>query len=95
MSMAGVLRPGHVQLRVLDLEESVRWYSNVFGLIETGRDKFGRVYFKCWDERDHHSVILRKAERAGMDFYGFRVLDVATPNKLERHGLRRCLRDSG
>ena len=70
MPMTGVLRPGHAQLRVLDMEESVHFYTNVLGLKETGRDKSGRVYFKAWDERDHNSVILRQAERAGMDFFG-------------------------
>jgi catechol 2,3-dioxygenase len=30
---------------VLDIEESVDFYSKVLGLIETGRDAQGRVYF--------------------------------------------------
>ena len=68
MAISGVMRPGHTQLRVLDLEESVKFYRDVFGLVETGRDDAGRVYFKCPSERDHHSLILREAEKAGMDF---------------------------
>src|SRR3990167_5570556 len=83
MAMTGVLRPGHAQIRVLDLEEGVRHYRDVMGLVETGRDAQGRVYLKCWDERDHHSVILRQADRAGIDFFAFKVLDKATLNKLE------------
>ena len=71
MAMTGVLRPGHIQLKVLDMAESVDFYSNVLGLIETGRDNQGRVYFKTWDECDHHSVILRQAESAGIDFFAF------------------------
>ena len=55
MAMTGVLRPGHAQVRVLDLNEAVRFYRDVLGLVETGRDAQGRVYFKCWDERDHNS----------------------------------------
>ena len=82
MAMTGVLRPGHIQLKVLDLNESVDFYSNVLGLAETGRDAQGRVYFKAWDERDHHSVILRQADQAGMDFMGFKVRDAATLAKL-------------
>ena len=62
MATTGVMRPGHIQLRVLDLDESVEFYKNVLGLVETGRDAAGRVYFKAWDERDHNSVILRQAE---------------------------------
>lgn len=83
MAITGVLRPGHTQLRVLDLEESVHFYTNVFGLVETGRDKSGRVYFKCHDERDHNSFIIRQADRAGMDFYGFKVLNKSTLDRLE------------
>lgn len=83
MAMTGVLRPGHAQVRVLNLEEGVHFYRNVLGLIETGRDDQGRVYFKCWDERDHHSYIIREADSAGIDFFAFKVLDNATLEKLD------------
>jgi len=55
----------------------------VLGLVETGRDAQGRVYFKCWDERDHNSYVIRESDRAGLDFFGFRVLDKATLDKFE------------
>lgn len=84
MAMNGVLRPGHMALKVLDLEESIHFYSNVLGLVETGRDSQGRVYFKAWDERDHNSVVIRQADRAGMDFFGFKVESDATLAKLEK-----------
>lgn len=82
MAITGVMRPGHVQLRVLDLEASVRHYGEVLGLWETARDTQGRVYFKAWDEHDHHSVVLREADEAGMDFMAFRVDSPATLKKL-------------
>ena len=84
MAVTGVIRPGHMQLRVLDIEESTKFYRDVVGLVETGKDASGRVYFKAWDERDHNSLILREAESAGMDFFAFKVLDEATLNKLEK-----------
>ena len=87
MAMTGVLRPGHVALRVLDLEPAVKHYVNVVGLIETGRDAQGRVYLKAWDEHDHHSVVLRAADSPGMDYMGFVVDSDATlrdlANRLE------------
>ena len=83
MALTGVLRPGHAQIRVLDLEAAVHHYRDVMGLVETGRDAQGRVYLKCWDERDHNSVILRQADRAGIDFFAFKVLDKATLEKLD------------
>jgi catechol 2,3-dioxygenase len=82
MALTGVLRPGHVQLRVLDLPKAVTYYTEVLGLIETARDGAGRVYFKAWDEHDHHSVVLREAGEAGMDFMGFRVDSPATLQSL-------------
>ncbi len=83
MAISGVLRPGHAQIRVLNLEEDAKFYRDVLGLVETGRDKQGRVYFKGWDERDHNSVILRQADHPGLDFFGFKVRDRATLDLLE------------
>ncbi len=84
MAMTGVLRPGHIQIRVLDLDEGVRHYRDVLGLEETGRDALGRVYLRGWDERDHHSIVLRHADRAGMDFFGFKVDSEASLDRLEK-----------
>lgn len=83
MAITGVMRPGHAQVRVLNLDESVKFYRDVLGLIETGRDDQGRVYFKCWDERDHNSYIIRQADSAGIDFFGFKVSDVEALDKFE------------
>ncbi|MEW8222391.1 MAG: catechol 2,3-dioxygenase, partial [Candidatus Thiodiazotropha taylori] len=73
MAIRGVLRPGHVSLRVLDLDESLLHYKERLGLLETDRDDQGRVYLKGWDEQDWFSVVLREADSTGMDFMGFKV----------------------
>jgi len=73
MSLTGVLRPGYVQLRVLDLEAAVSHYVDRIGLDEVSRETDGRVYLKGWDEFDRHSVILREADTPGMDVVGFKV----------------------
>lgn len=83
MSFNGTLRPGHAQMRVLDMKESVKFYKEVLGLIHMGSDKSGREYFKAWDERDHHSVILRQADKAGLDFLAFKVLNKQALDKME------------
>lgn len=83
MAISGVIRPGHAQIRVLDLEEGINFYGDVLGLIETGRDKSGRVYFKAWDERDHNSIVIRQADRAGIDFFAFKVANKAALEKLD------------
>ena len=82
MALTGVLRPGHVALRVLDLDKAVTHYTEVLGLTETARDGQGRVFLKAWDEADHHSVVLRQADEAGMDYMGWRVDSAATLERL-------------
>lgn len=70
----GVMRPGHIQLRVLDMEEALKHYRDLLGLIEMDRDQQGRVYLKGWTEVDKFSVVLREADAPGMDFVGFKCL---------------------
>jgi catechol 2,3-dioxygenase len=82
MAITGVLRPGHVQIRVLDMDAAVTHYTKVLGLWETARDAQGRVFLKAWDEHDHHSVVLRQADEAGMDYMGWKVDSPATLKKL-------------
>ncbi|HYG89261.1 MAG TPA: catechol 2,3-dioxygenase [Azospirillum sp.] len=77
MALTGVLRPGFIQIRVLDMEAALTHYVDRLGLdkVTTGPD--GRVYLKGWDEFDHHSVILRKAETAGLDVMAFKIASEA------------------
>ncbi len=74
----GVMRPGHIQIRVLDVEEALVHYRDRLGLIEVNRDKEGRAYLKGWTEIDAWSVVLREADEPGMDFVGFKVTDPET-----------------
>ena len=80
----GVLRPGHIQLRVLDIEESLVFYRDRLGLIVTDTDAEGRVYLKAWSEFDKFSVVLRAADEPGMDFLGFKVISVDVLNSLRQ-----------
>ncbi|MBP8275620.1 MAG: catechol 2,3-dioxygenase [Propionivibrio sp.] len=83
MALTGVLRPGHVAIRVLELETALKHYKDVLGLTEVARDKKKkRVFLKAWDEHDHHSVVLREADEAGMDYMGWKVDSPATLKKL-------------
>jgi catechol 2,3-dioxygenase len=82
MALTGVLRAGHVAIRVLEMGPALKHYVEVLGLTETARDDKGRVFLKAWDEHDHHSVVLREADEAGMDYMGWRVDSPATLKKL-------------
>lgn len=81
--MSRVMRIGRLELRVLDLEESVNYYTNIIGLEETGREG-DRVYLKAWDEYDHHSIILKKSDTAGMEHMAFKVKSIDDLALLEK-----------
>lgn len=87
MAMSAVLRPGHLALRVLDLEAAVVHYRDRLGLLEVERDAQGRVYLKGWDELDWFSLVLREADSPGMDYLGFKVINDTQLARLEQ-GLR-------
>ncbi len=79
----GVMRPGHVQIRVLDMDEALQHYVDLLGLIEMDRDDQGRVYLKGWTEVDKFSVVLREADQPGMDFMSFKVLNDGALEQLQ------------
>tara|TARA_R110000822_G_scaffold173299_7_gene312944 strand:+ start:4999 stop:5931 length:933 start_codon:yes stop_codon:yes gene_type:complete len=73
MAMVGVLRLGEIGIRVLDMEQSREHYGTRMGLHEVLEDEQGRVYYKAWDEHDHHSLVLRQSDTAGVDYVAYKV----------------------
>lgn len=73
MAINKVLRAGLVQLRVLDLEETLTHYVDRVGLDYVGKIDENRVMLKGYDEFDHHSVVLHKTDSPGLDFMCFKV----------------------
>ncbi|WP_434509655.1 catechol 2,3-dioxygenase [Desulfitobacterium sp. AusDCA] len=84
MTIRGTLRAGLVQIRVLDLEKAVIHYTERLGLDEVCRTSDGRVFLKAYDEFDHHSIVLRQANEAGMDLIGLKVENDAFLTELEQ-----------
>ncbi|MDF1802082.1 catechol 2,3-dioxygenase [Thalassovita sp.] len=72
MSQEGLLRPGIAQIRVLDMEESITHYVDRIGLNFVSKEADGRVYLKGYDEFHRHSIVLREADTAGIDFFAFK-----------------------
>ena len=85
----GILRLGHVDTTVTDLDLASAYYTGVMGMEITARTE-DSVYLKCWDEEDHHSLRLRYAPRQGMDLMSFKVHHdddlVDLENKVTRYG---------
>ena len=68
----GILRLSHVDITVTDLELAAAYYTQVLGLEITERTD-DRIFFKCWDERDHHCLAVRHDTRVGLDRFAFKV----------------------
>ena len=95
----GVMRIGHVSLRVMDMDAALAHYENVLGLKVTQKDAAGNVYLKCWDEWDKYSLILTPSDRAGMNHVAFKVehdadLD-ALQGRIEKYGIGTTMLDEG
>jgi catechol 2,3-dioxygenase len=78
------MRPGFIQLRVLDMRSSIDHYTKRIGMHQVTEGPDGRVYLKTADEFDHHSFVLRRADTAGYDLMAFKVLEDADLDKFEK-----------
>lgn len=67
-----VVRLSHVDLGVTDLAASRAFYVNTLGLQVTHEDDLA-ICLRAMEERGHHCVILRKAEKAEVGVLGFKV----------------------
>ena len=70
-SMSAVMRLGYVHLRVTDLEEARNHYSNTLGM-EVVHEEPGKLWLKCWDEWDHHSLVIEEGG-VGLVKLGYKV----------------------
>jgi 3,4-dihydroxyphenylacetate 2,3-dioxygenase len=75
-----ILRAGHAELRVTDLERSREFYVNQLGLVVTDEDK-RTLHLRGFEERHHHSLVLRLAPVAAVGHLGFLV---ASDDDLEK-----------
>ncbi len=67
-------RLGYVELRSLDLDRDLDFYTNVVGLrLESVQGR--TAYLKGWDEKHAYSLILTESDRAGMARLAFRAVD--------------------
>jgi len=62
-----------MQIRVLDMQASIEFYTKRIGFFQVGEGPDGRVYLKSQDEFDHHSLVLRRADESGLDVMCFKV----------------------
>ena len=88
----GVMRIGHISIKVMNMAEALKHYENVIGMKVTHTDAAGNVYLKCWDEWDKYSVILTPSNQAGFNHVAYKVTDdfalVSLAQKVRDYGIQ-------
>jgi 3,4-dihydroxyphenylacetate 2,3-dioxygenase len=69
-----IVRVGHVELLVSDLDASARFYGGLLGMLESDRGE-DVVYLRGWEEHTHHSLVLRRSAEVAVGHVAFRVRD--------------------
>jgi 3,4-dihydroxyphenylacetate 2,3-dioxygenase len=67
-----IMRVSYCVLQVRDLDASLHFYDELLGLRCIARED-GVAYLKGWEERQHHSLVLRQADEPVVERLGFRV----------------------
>ena len=84
-----VVRAAHAELIVTDLDRAADFYGGLLGFVETERDAEA-LYYRGYEEREHHSLILRRGARPAVSHIAFRI---ARPDDLAV--LEERFRDKG
>jgi catechol 2,3-dioxygenase len=79
-----ILRAAIVELRVTDLAATERFYAELLGMVVSARTE-DAVFLRGWEERQHHSLILRRAQSATASRLGFRVRAEADLDRAADH----------
>ncbi len=67
-----IVRASHVELGVRDLEASRAFYVDCLGLLVSDEDD-DALYLRGVEERNHHSMVLRRAREAEVHALGFKL----------------------
>lgn len=83
-----ILRCAYAELLVTDLEESERFYVDLLGMLVSARTE-DALYLRGWEERLHHSIVLRQAPVAACARIAFRVRSNADIDPIAEEFARR------
>src|SRR5699024_10185635 len=78
-----ISRTGRAVLHVTDLEASRKFYVDALGFYETESDE-NHMYLRGYEEQNHHSLLLKKADKAAVEVISYKVFDESDLNKIEK-----------
>src|SRR6185312_1478136 len=85
-----VVRASHVELAVRDLARSRAFYVDCLGYLVSAEDS-AALHLRAVEERNHHSIVLRKAKEPAAHTLGFKVASEADLDRAAAWFARRNL----
>lgn len=85
-----IVRLSHVEYRVTDLQKSRSFYVDILGLQVTHEDA-SEIYLRAMEERGHHCIVLKQAEKADVGVLGFKLYDDPDLDKAARFFAEKSL----
>jgi len=67
-----IVKAGHIELLVTDLQEAKRFYADTLGFVVTETDR-SHVYLRGLEDRHHHCLTLTESGAPGVGHFAFRV----------------------
>lgn len=86
----GITRTGRAVLHVTNLEASKKFYVDALGFYETESDT-DHMYLRGYEEQNHHSLLLKKADQAAVEVISYKVYDEFQLEKLVEIAIKNNL----
>jgi len=90
-SGANIIRATHGEYQVTDLDRAYAFYVDALGFVVTERTT-DALYLRGFEERDHHSLVLRKGAAPGASHLAFKVASDDDLDRLEHFASAAGLR---
>jgi|SRR5690625_89600 len=78
-----ITRAGRAVLHVTDLEAAKKFYIDALGFFET-ESTDDALYLRGYEEQDHHSILLKKAEKPAVEVMSYKVYSDDELDKIEQ-----------
>lgn len=78
-----IVKAGHIELLVTDLDEAKKFYVDTLGFVVTESDK-SHLYLRGLEDRQHHCLTLTRSDSPGVGHFAFRVADDGGLKALEK-----------
>ena len=85
-----ITRTGRAVLHVTDLKASRKFYVDALGFVVTEEDE-NNLYLRGYEEQSHHSLLLKKSDKAAVEVISYKVFEDTDLDKIEQVAIKHNL----